>query len=107
MNTLMQMTQAYVQQSTIISIVEERFRQDKKFGEMPRNLHPSVWAIVLGEEVGEVNRALLEGDYKNYIQELIQVAAVALAAIEDYHLGNSEKSFESVCPRKDESFTPQ
>ncbi len=38
--------------------------------------------LVLGEEFGEVCRAVLEGDEANLREELIQVAAVAVAWVE-------------------------
>ncbi|MBS2100688.1 MazG-like family protein [Carboxylicivirga linearis] len=71
-------------------IVEERKRQDEKWGE--QNHKPVEWCAILGEEVGEVNKAALEAHFKmyykdneklaNYREELIQVAAVAVAMIE-------------------------
>ena len=47
-----------------------------------RTLKPEVKALVLGEEVGEVNRAVLEKDTANLKVELVQVAAVAVAWLE-------------------------
>jgi len=44
----------------------------------------ALWLAVLVEEVGEVGQAILRGERKNYREELVQVAAVALAAIQDY-----------------------
>lgn len=41
-----------------------------------------VKAVVLGEEVGEVHRAVLEGNVGNLRDELVQVAAVAVAWLE-------------------------
>ncbi len=77
-------------QHTILNeIVEERKRQDVKWGE--QNHSPIEWCAILGEEVGEVQKAALEehfgfkgkkGDFKPYRQELIQVASVALAMLE-------------------------
>jgi hypothetical protein len=43
---------------------------------------PIVKAVVLGEECGEVQRAVLEKDSDNLRTELIQVAAVAVAWLE-------------------------
>lgn len=72
----------------------EREFQDKKWG-ADRNHHPAEWLMILGEEVGEANKAALEanftpenfndtryGLYENCRKELIQVAAVACAMIE-------------------------
>ncbi|EKO89057.1 hypothetical protein LEP1GSC020_3157 [Leptospira interrogans serovar Grippotyphosa str. 2006006986] len=72
-------------------ISEEREKQDLKFG--PQNHRPAEWCMILGEEVGEVQKAALESyfryegrsnDYSDYRKELIQVAAVAIAMIESY-----------------------
>lgn len=70
-------------------VAEERKRQDKKWGE--QNHHPMEWLAILGEEVGEANKAALEahfdgyertGNLSDYREELIQVAAVAVAMVE-------------------------
>ncbi|WP_061215745.1 MazG-like family protein [Leptospira santarosai] len=72
-------------------ISEEREKQDLKFGS--QNHHPVEWCMILGEEVGEVQKAALESyfryegknhDYSEYRKELIQVAAVAISMIESY-----------------------
>lgn len=64
-------------------VTKERLRQDAKWG-VSRNLHPQLWLAVLVEEVGEVGQAILNGEIDNYREELVQVAAVALAAIQDF-----------------------
>ena len=69
-------------------VIEERHRQDKKWG--VQNHAPYKWLAILGEEVGEANKAVLENDaqgsglegLKNYRAELVQVAAVAIETIE-------------------------
>lgn len=66
-------------------IKAERQRQDAKWGE--QNHHPFVWLAILGEEVGEVNKAALEHSFSGksldeYREELIQVASVAVAMVE-------------------------
>lgn len=66
-------------------IKQERQRQDEKWGE--QNHHSIVWCAILGEEVGEVNKAALEANFDNtsldnYKDELIQVVAVGCAALE-------------------------
>lgn len=69
----------------------ERQRQDEKWGE--QNHVPVEWIAVLGEEFGEVcqdalkyhfgDKELLGDKYlRQYRQELIQVAAVAVAMVE-------------------------
>ena len=60
-------------------------RQHKKWGIQNHNV--LTWLAILGEEVGEANKAVLEAKYGtgiliDYRTEMIQVAAVALSAIE-------------------------
>ena len=62
----------------------ERDRQEMKFGAKgrtcaSREMPEGEKYLVLGEEFGEVGRAVLEGDREGLLQELIQVAAVAVA----------------------------
>lgn len=76
-------------------IKQERKRQDQKWGQ--QNHSPIEWCAILGEEVGEVQKAALEHHFKHaqymgknresiqlnaYRIELIQVAAVAVSMIE-------------------------
>tara|TARA_A100001037_G_scaffold79513_1_gene71522 strand:+ start:17249 stop:17485 length:237 start_codon:yes stop_codon:yes gene_type:complete len=61
-------------------IKDERGRQDEKWGE--QNHEPLKWLAILGEEVGEANKAVLDKDMDNLKEELIQVSATALAFIE-------------------------
>ena len=72
-------------ESILTEVQEERKRQDEKWGEQDHP--PCDWLMILGEEVGEANEAALEhkfGDWPidRYRKELIQVAAVAVAAVE-------------------------
>ncbi len=73
--------------TAIQDVAAERRRQEEKWGQQ---LHaPLWWLAILGEEFGEVCRACYEaGQYgvvgEDYRAELIQVAAVAVAAIEAY-----------------------
>ncbi len=68
---------------------QERINQDEVFGMMPRRDTPSGWLAVLAEEFGEYARDVNDkrfenGEYRdNMRNELVQVAAVAVAAIED------------------------
>ncbi len=81
--------------AVLAEILAERQRQDTKWG--AQNHAPEVWLMVLAEEVGEANQAVFETLFPTYDkraaqrgprtlaeyrQELIQVAAVAVAAIE-------------------------
>lgn len=70
-------------------IAFERERQDAKWGE--QNHDPAWWLVILGEEVGEACTASLDArpgmgsggaTLDDYRAELVQVAAVAVAAIE-------------------------
>lgn len=58
----------------------ERERQDSQWHSALRS--PEFWITILGEEFGEVCRAVLKRDYDNLITELVQVAAVAQAFFE-------------------------
>lgn len=68
----------------------ERDRQDTKWG-ADRTLPWGDWSMILAEEVGEVNTEMLESRWTNnqeealskIIDEASQVAAVAVALIED------------------------
>ena len=62
------------------NIKNERIKQDEKWGEQNHDIYK--WLAILGEEVGEVNKAALEGKKNEVIEELIQVGAVAVAMIE-------------------------
>lgn len=66
----------------LLDIKAERARQDRKFGDQTGH-SDLFWNVVLGEEVGEVATALVENDLDNLRDELIQVAAVAVAWAEN------------------------
>jgi len=62
-------------------VAAERCSQDAKWGD--QRMHPtSHWHLILSEEVGEAADAILE--HASLRSELIQVAAVAVAAIESH-----------------------
>jgi NTP pyrophosphatase (non-canonical NTP hydrolase) len=62
------------------AIDHERTRQNEKWGEQN---HPDLyWLGILVEEVGEVSRAVIEGDERGRDKELVEVAAVCVAWIE-------------------------
>lgn len=58
----------------------ERTRQDKKWGEQNHDVFK--WITILVEEVGEAAEAALCQRSESYREEMIQVAAVAIAAVE-------------------------
>jgi len=69
-------------------IANERFNQDMKWGE--QNHTPTLWLSILGEEFGEVCKAVCEAQlngrgsegWAEYRAELIQTAAVCVAMVE-------------------------
>lgn len=74
------------QKCWIEKIISERDRQDKKWGFPQENTY-SEWSNVLGEEVGELDKEFVElnfgrGDTDRMVAEAVQVAAVALAILE-------------------------
>jgi len=74
----------------LADIADERARQEEKWGD--QSGHPYLlWNAILGEEVGEVSRVLLEHwnthlpdtSAANQLRaELVQIAAVAVAWVE-------------------------
>jgi NTP pyrophosphatase (non-canonical NTP hydrolase) len=62
-------------------VSDRREAQDQKWGSQ-RGHHAELWLPILVEEVGEVAKAMLEHDHNAYISELVDVAAVAVAALE-------------------------
>jgi len=66
-------------------VVAERTRQDAKWGE--QNHDPFLYLTILGEEYGEACNAALEakfgkGTITHLREELVQIAAVAVALVE-------------------------
>lgn len=77
-------------QGILDQIYLERERQDEKWGPQDHTLEG--WYTILGEEVGEVAMAILEEWHTNVREELVQVAAVCVAMIEDIDDKKAEKS---------------
>lgn len=71
----------------VIELVRaERAKQDEKWG--IQHHPPTMWLTILTEEVGEACQAALDTHFAGkpiqfYRDELIQIAAVAMAALED------------------------
>lgn len=64
-------------------IMLERARQDRKWGQ--QNHDDPTWYMILAEEMGELAKAILPKDYGqdgDAEEELVEVAAVALAWLE-------------------------
>jgi len=73
--------------TVLTEIDTERENQDEKWGQ--QNHHPQMWLNILMEEVGETSRAMMDAhfrkdDWDDYRKEMVQVAAVAVAAIESF-----------------------
>lgn len=79
-------------------ILEERGRQDRKWGE--QNHQDMRWMTILTEEVGEVAKEILEGEITKTRAELVQVAAVAVAWLEciDRRAAQVQKTVERCRP---------
>ena len=60
----------------------ERLRQDEKWG-ADREQHDMIWLTILAEEFGETAEAILKKQSVETTEELIQVAAVAVAWLEN------------------------
>lgn len=67
-------------------VLNERLSQNRKWG--PQNHRCDLYYTILGEEVGEVGKAICEwlilhkGAVSDIRMELVQVAAVAVAMVE-------------------------
>lgn len=77
--------------SVLAEVSCERLRQEVRWGE--QNHPPIIWHAILGEEVGEATKEILEALFSaddtvkrdrlmRARQELIQVAAVAVATVQ-------------------------
>ena len=58
----------------------EQERQIAKWGKQDHDAY--FWYAILGEEFGEIGKALNERDFEHASEELIQVAAVCLSWLE-------------------------
>ena len=74
-------TRKEINEKIMRDISAEREQQDMMWG--VQDLNPELWAVILGEEVGEVCRAVLDNSSQEDLEkELIQVAAVAVQWVE-------------------------
>jgi len=78
---------AATQEYIVKRILDERATQDEKWG-TSRVLSHLMWNAILGEEIGEAAKAVVEGS-PELVNELIQSAAVIFAWLEqiDRHEG--------------------
>jgi len=72
---------AAINYKIINGIIRKRYAQMKKFG-CQDNHSKEKWALIIGEECGEIAKAVLENDEDGYMNELIDTAAAIFAAIE-------------------------
>ena len=88
----------WIEPDVIQEVIDERKRQDKLWG--VQNHHPMEWLSILGEEFGEVSRAVCEahflgyestGNWEQYRKELIHVAAVAVQMAECFDRNGVKK----------------
>lgn len=69
------------------AIDKERSYQDRKYGMIhQRNLPLAIYLEICRQELNESQSALADGDKDNALLELLQVAAVAVAALEAHGL---------------------
>jgi hypothetical protein len=72
-------------QKTIDDINQEREAQDKEWGPGNDDSHLGWhWNAILTTRLGQFARSLWHGDEQVYRKRLVQIAAVAVAAIEAY-----------------------
>jgi NTP pyrophosphatase (non-canonical NTP hydrolase) len=106
------------QQDVMNDVLRERARQDLKWGQQDHD--PFCYLAVLGEEVGEANQAALELRFQaqgpasteiyrdHYREELVQVAAVAIAMVECidrgiWHWGDAVKTVDRLASLETET----
>ncbi|TGD83400.1 hypothetical protein EU557_03425 [Hymenobacter wooponensis] len=85
---------AFYHADVIKDVLTERVRQHNKFGY--QNRPPFEWFLILSEEVGEVAKECVEMQFNDashphsnpaaYRKELVEVAAVALAALQNFDM---------------------
>lgn len=77
--------------SALDDVLAERVAQDKRWGQQDHP--PHAWLAILTEEVGEVAKEVADatagGEWRpvEYRTEMVQAAAVALAAVESFDRG--------------------
>lgn len=80
-------SRAYHQSTALNAVVRERAFQDKKHGHPIDNPHTiGAWILVMEAELAEAKAACIKGGEgrNNVISEIIQVAATAVACLEQH-----------------------
>jgi hypothetical protein len=86
-------TQAVEQATAGLAVDREMDRQEDKWG--IQNHHDLVWLGILGEEFGELCKALNEGDIEGVLKELTQTTAVGMSWLAcKYRLGAANMEVE-------------
>lgn len=67
-------------QEAISLVLEERVRQRSRYNDSDHDI--GIWLALVTEELGEVSRAFLSRNRENFLRELVQLTALALAWIE-------------------------
>ncbi len=68
---------------SLVAILGRRAKQNLKWGPIYNNLHPaSRWALIIEEEVQEFKKEALSGDIDKVEDELLDIAASAVSALE-------------------------
>ena len=75
-------------------VLQEMNRQNKKWGFQSHDA--KTWGHILNEEVGEVSKAIIEGNGENLMEELVQCVAVIKQWILDIERRNDPKSAEII-----------
>jgi len=94
------MSDIEITMTVLDEVLTERTRQDERWGE--QNHHPTHYLTVLGEEYGESCQACCHAmgeiggkkTWQDYREELVQVAAVAVAMIECFDRGKDGRNGE-------------
>ena len=69
------------------TIAFERGQQDRKWGSIQENPHSWLeWLALMQMELGEAERAIMQNGGVGVIDEVIQLGALAIAALEQHGL---------------------
>lgn len=81
------------QEFVIAAVIDERSYQDGKWGTIADNPHTvGKWLVIMQEELGEAISAIVANDMQQSLAEIRQVAAVAIACLEQHGVTFRERS---------------
>lgn len=73
------------QEFVIAAVIDERSYQDGKWGTIADNPHTiGKWVVIMQQELNEALMAAVENDIEQSLAEIRQVAAVAIACLEQH-----------------------